>query len=241
MGESSWAGAEVAVRAALGAGNLSRLNALLAPEVRWFGSGPGGCYNREHVVAWIDGLPSGFTLLALRRVRNRIAVRAATPAGTETHQLIVLDDRGRITLLLDHPDAASAQRDLVPAPAAAPAVPVAALVPFIDVIDVEVAIAFYALLGFEVTREHRPEDQRVWAWLRCGPSAELMVAVTEEPADAVAQGVLFYLYTDDLDGLREHLRAHGHHPSAIVDGSPGPRRELRVDDPDGYCLMVAER
>jgi len=26
----------------------------------------------------------------------------------------------------------------------------------------------------------------------------------------------------------------------IVDGSPGPKREMTVLDPDGYCLMVAE-
>lgn len=68
-----------------------------------------------------------------------------------------------------------------------------------------------------------------------------MVADTEEPAGPVVQGVQFYLYTDDLDGLREHLRANGVHPIGIADGSPGPRRELRVDDPDGYWLMVAER
>lgn len=53
--------------------------------------------------------------------------------------------------------------------------------------------------------------------------------------------MLFYLYTDDLAGLREHLRAHGFTSSAIADGSPGPEREMRVDDPDGYCLMIAER
>ena len=37
------------------------------------------------------------------------------------------------------------------------------------------------------------------------------------------------------------LRASGAEPSEIADGSPGPREEMRVDDPDGYCLMSAQR
>jgi hypothetical protein len=50
----------------------------------------------------------------------------------------------------------------------------------------------------------------------------------------------FYLYSDDLDALRGHLLANGVEAGAIVDGTPGPRREMTVIDPDGYCLMVAE-
>ncbi|MGH3787053.1 MAG: hypothetical protein ACRDRG_10990 [Pseudonocardiaceae bacterium] len=63
-------------------------------------------------------------------------------------------------------------------------------------------------------------------------NAELMLAETEEPVDAARQGVLFYLYSSDLVGLRAHLRANGAAPSDIADGSPGPREEMRVDDPD---------
>lgn len=245
MGEPSWAGTEERVRAALGTGSLGGLVPLLAPSVRWFGSGPGGCRTREDVVAFVGGLPAGFRLLGLRRAADRIALHVAGPSGAEAHQLLVLDGDGHITVIVDHPDSASAHRDLVPARPDAAAVAVDALVPFVQVADVEASIAFYRLLGFEAVREYRPDERRVWAWLRCGPAdgqrAELMVAGTEEPADPAAQGVLFYLYTDDLDGLREHLRAHGAHPSGIADGTPGPRRELRVDDPDGYCLMIAER
>lgn len=238
MAEQSWERTADAVRAALDAGELDGLVPLLAPEVRWHGAGAGGCRSRDDVRAWVGGLPPGFRLLDLRRVADRIGLRVATPTGDEAHQLVVLDDDGRITLVLDHPDAASVQRDLVP-PSDPGAVAVDALVPFVDVVDVEASIAFYALLGFAVVAEHRHEDVRTWARLRSG-AAELMVAQAEEPPDPAAQRVLFALRTADLDGLRQHLRARGHHPSAIVDGSPGPRRELRVDDPDGYCLMIAE-
>lgn len=245
MGEPEWAIAETAVRAALETGALSELIPLLTPTVRWHGSGPGGCRNREDVVAMLDGLPSGFQLSDLRRVGDQIALRVTDPAGDEVHQVIGLDADGHIATILDHPDSASVEADLTPADPDGPAAAPDALVPFVQVADIEASIAFYALLGFDVTREHRPAQQRVWAWLRSGPAdgqrGELMIARTEEPVDPARQGVLFYLYTDDLTNLRRHLRAHGHRPSAIADGSPGPRRELRIDDPDGYCLMIAER
>ncbi len=54
------------------------------------------------------------------------------------------------------------------------------------------------------------------------------------------ESVFFYLYAPDLSGLRDHLVAHGVTVGEIVDGTPGPREEMRVTDPDGYCLMVAQ-
>jgi len=52
--------------------------------------------------------------------------------------------------------------------------------------------------------------------------------------------VLFYLYARDLVAVRDHLVAHGLTPGEIIDGTPDPRHEMRVTDPDGYCLMVAQ-
>lgn len=112
--------------------------------------------------------------------------------------------------------------------------------PFVHVRDVTASVAFYGLLGFDVTEEYRPRDSLLWAALSSG-NAELMLARHDGPIDAARQGVLFYLYSDDLAGLREHLRANGATPSEIADGSPGPSEEMRVDDPDGYCLMIAQR
>ena len=60
------------------------------------------------------------------------------------------------------------------------------------------------------------------------------------PVDASAQGVVFYLYSPDLATLRETLVRAGVAVTAIGDGSPGPREEMRVVDPDGYCLMIAQ-
>ncbi|MEK6273125.1 MAG: hypothetical protein AABM42_10840 [Actinomycetota bacterium] len=58
--------------------------------------------------------------------------------------------------------------------------------------------------------------------------------------DPRQQRILFYLYTPDLTALRESLGAQGVAVGPIVDGSPGPEREMSLCDPDGYCLMVAE-
>jgi hypothetical protein len=58
--------------------------------------------------------------------------------------------------------------------------------------------------------------------------------------DPGAQGVIFYVFAEDLQGLRQHLIANGEHPGPIVDGSPGPSEEVEIRDPDGYKLMIAQ-
>ena len=63
---------------------------------------------------------------------------------------------------------------------------------------------------------------------------------SSDPIDHDRQGVLFYLYSHDLAALRGQLLAAGIEAGEIKDGSPGPRQEMRVTDPDGYLLMVAQ-
>ena len=113
------------------------------------------------------------------------------------------------------------------------------LVPFVHVEDVARSIAFYQQLGFVPASVYRYRERPVWAALRSG-AAELMVTVDGDPVDPAGQGVLFYLYAPDLAALRDQLLAHGVDAGEIVDGSPGPRQELKVTDPDGYVLMVAQ-
>jgi catechol 2,3-dioxygenase-like lactoylglutathione lyase family enzyme len=112
------------------------------------------------------------------------------------------------------------------------------LIPFVHVSDVARSIAFYGLLGFEVRDTYEHEGRLDWAALTSG-DAQLMLAYADAPIDPRSQAVLFYLYADDLDGLRDHLLANGVVAGEIADGSPGPEREMRLADPDGYCLMIA--
>ena len=120
-----------------------------------------------------------------------------------------------------------------------PTAPVEDLIPFVHVADVARSIAFYELLGFAVRATLGPSDRLEWAALG-HQQAKLMVARADSPVDSNRQGVLFYLYTHDLPALQTHLRAHGQPAGAIRDGTPGPRHEMRVHDPDGYVLMVAQ-
>jgi catechol 2,3-dioxygenase-like lactoylglutathione lyase family enzyme len=126
------------------------------------------------------------------------------------------------------------------------AAPISGLVPMIHVADVERSAAFYRLLGFEVGNAVPRDPPREWVWLfapnagdwRRGPN--LMLTRSARPIDAAAQDVLFYLYAADLPSLRAAFLAKGLHPGEIGYPEYLPRGEFRVEDPDGYTLMIAQ-
>jgi predicted enzyme related to lactoylglutathione lyase len=120
-----------------------------------------------------------------------------------------------------------------------PADAVSDLVPFAHVTDVNRSVAFYERLGFEMLHEARADGRRIWAFLERG-DARLMVAEADGAFDPEAQGIIFYLYTRDLDALRARLVDDGVDAGEITTGGPGPDRQLEVTDPDGYVLMLAE-
>jgi ketosteroid isomerase-like protein/uncharacterized glyoxalase superfamily protein PhnB len=116
---------------------------------------------------------------------------------------------------------------------------VSRLVPFVKVTDVERAVAFYHHLGFTPQSVFKYRGRLSWAELE-SDGAEIMFEGTSDPIEPDRSGVLFYLYSHDLAALRDQLVAAGIEAGAIADGSPGPRQEMRVTDPDGYVLMVAQ-
>jgi hypothetical protein len=81
------------------------------------------------------------------------------------------------------------------------------LIPFVHVRDVARSIAFYHHLGFVVTSVYKYRGDPAWAELR-SQDALLMVS-TGTPIDQANQGILFYLYSDNLAALREQLLAVG--------------------------------
>jgi catechol 2,3-dioxygenase-like lactoylglutathione lyase family enzyme len=113
------------------------------------------------------------------------------------------------------------------------------LIPFVHVADVRRSIEFYERLGFTVSGTHVHDGALDWAALESG-AARLMLARAGPPDAGARRTVLFYLYSPDLADLREHLVAEGIAVGPIRDGTPGPRREMALSDPDGYCLMIAE-
>lgn len=124
--------------------------------------------------------------------------------------------------------------------------PISGLVPMIHVADVESSAAFYRHLGFEVGNRVPKTGQPQWAWLyapgvadwKRGPN--LMLSRTGRPLRPDAQDALFYLYATDLVSLREKLLRDGLAPGEIAYPDYLPKGEFRLQDPDGYCLMIAQ-
>lgn len=117
---------------------------------------------------------------------------------------------------------------------------VRAFTPMLHVADVLRGAAFYAQLGFEIESRHDdPHSGRpVWVGLQHPGGAELMLVLADGPIDDGVQGVLFYVYCDDVAAMHAHLRALG---VAVGDiGYPfyRPDGEFRIADPDGYVCMV---
>jgi catechol 2,3-dioxygenase-like lactoylglutathione lyase family enzyme len=115
------------------------------------------------------------------------------------------------------------------------------LVAFAHVASVERSTAFYADLGFRVLNTVVPKDQTapVWAWLE-SDQANLMVGTASGPIDHTQQAILFYLYFDNIKETRADLVAHGHTPGDIKYPFYMPGGECRLEDPDGYVLMLAQ-
>lgn len=131
------------------------------------------------------------------------------------------------------------------------------LIPLIHVVDVELSAAFYAHLGFVVERRMTLADGRTnWASLRAG-EARIMFALADPPIAPEVQGLILYLYVEDVAALRRQLLAAGLADGGSFCGQPGPNGgrqvvfavshpdympagEIRVADPDGYCLLVGQ-
>lgn len=115
------------------------------------------------------------------------------------------------------------------------------LVAFAHVADVERSIGFYSGLGFKVANSVVPEGQStpVWAWLE-SEKANLMVGLASGPVDASQQAILFYLYYDDIRQTRSALLELGYTCGGIKYPFYMPGGEFRLEDPDGYVLMLAQ-
>jgi len=131
-------------------------------------------------------------------------------------------------------------------PQVSEAAPLTGLVPMIRVADVERSAAFYGLLGFDVGNKVPRTGTPHWAWLyapkvanwKHGPNLMLVRGDGEIKPDS--EMVLFYLYATNLVELRDRLIAEGVKVSEISYPEYLPEGEFRTQDPDGYCLMVAQ-
>jgi catechol 2,3-dioxygenase-like lactoylglutathione lyase family enzyme len=107
------------------------------------------------------------------------------------------------------------------------------------VADVQRSVDFYKMLGMELRGSLKNGDAFQWAHVAC-EGAELMFARASGSVIASQQAVLFYLYSPDLIALRQHLLVSGVHVSAITYPDYMPKGEIRVEDPDGYVLLIGQ-
>jgi predicted enzyme related to lactoylglutathione lyase len=114
----------------------------------------------------------------------------------------------------------------------------ASLVPIAHVEDVRRSVEFYQLLGFVVNNTFEQQGRLQWAWLQNG-GAQLMLAHSDRPMNPGAQDILFYMYAPDVAAYRDELVEKGVRVGSIKYPFYSPRGEFRVDDPDGYCLIIA--
>jgi hypothetical protein len=110
--------------------------------------------------------------------------------------------------------------------------------PLLHVADVARSIRFYEQLGF-ITIDTDRQIPIGWARMHCEGGA-LMFLRAERPIDVSAQTVLFYMYTPELSQLREQLVAAGLIVGRIARPDYMKSGELRLDDPDGYVILVGQ-
>lgn len=134
------------------------------------------------------------------------------------------------------------------------------LIAMAHVADVEKSLAFYELLGFVGKSILRDEHGAAfWASAVSG-RAEIMFTRASGPVDPAVQAVIFYMYARDVAALRAHLLGRGVPDAGVFRGGPlantvngglgvvfeitrpfyMPEGELRVADPDGYCILVGQ-
>ncbi|HEY6373850.1 MAG TPA: VOC family protein [Candidatus Sulfotelmatobacter sp.] len=117
---------------------------------------------------------------------------------------------------------------------------VTGLIPMAHAAEVQRAVDFYRKLGMEVRGSLRDRSGNLqWVHLGC-EQADLMLTRASAAVIPSPQAVLFYLYSPDLIALRDHLLAAGVKVSPITYPEYKPKGEIRVDDPDGYCLLIGQ-
>ncbi|MBS1883478.1 MAG: nuclear transport factor 2 family protein [Actinobacteria bacterium] len=252
---------------AMAAGDLGVLAETLDPDASWRAvhDGPWNCEGREAILATFSrnldtGLRGTIEEMAPEGSRVLVGFRPELPPEdgrpldegiayvvvTFRNHLIVdlkgCEDRASA---LSYMQGTGSGSSVTPGPwppvdGADPSAPrVNRLVPFVHVDDVARSVDFYRHLGFTVDSAYEYKGRPVWVAVS-SEGAELMLTLDGHPIEPSGQGVLFYLYSTDLAGLRERLLAAGIEAGEIEDGSPGPSEEMRVLDPDGYVLMIAQ-
>lgn len=114
------------------------------------------------------------------------------------------------------------------------------LTPMALAANVQRSVNFYQLLGMELRGQLKTSSGDLQWGHVASERAELMLARATEPVVPSQQAVLFYLYSPNLAALREHLISAGIRVSPFTYPDYMPKGEVRVEDPDGYTLLIGQ-
>ena len=117
--------------------------------------------------------------------------------------------------------------------------PIDALIAYAHVEDVGQSVEFYGRLGLEVENTHTVDGRLAWAYM-ARDGARVMLALADGPIDAGSQAVLFYCWTPDVHALHDELATAGVEVGPVTQPFYMPAGEFRVEDPDGYVVLVGQ-
>jgi catechol 2,3-dioxygenase-like lactoylglutathione lyase family enzyme len=116
------------------------------------------------------------------------------------------------------------------------------VVPLFGVTDIDASTRFYVQgLGFEMTKEWKPEGRLRWCWLELGGAALMLQEFWREgqhanlPVGKLGEGVSLNFICADALAMYHDLRGRGLDPKQPFVGNGMWVTE--VTDPDGYHLF----
>jgi catechol 2,3-dioxygenase-like lactoylglutathione lyase family enzyme len=114
------------------------------------------------------------------------------------------------------------------------------LAPFAHVADVARSIEFYTLLGFKPAFVAKGGDGKpYWAHMKSG-TGSLLLGLADAPISRTEQGIMLYMYCEDVAGLRQRLLNAHTNVSEIRRPPYMQEGEIRVEDPDGYTILIGQ-
>src|SRR5437879_4593556 len=116
-----------------------------------------------------------------------------------------------------------------------------ALIPMAHVADVQRAVDFYNLLGFEAISMMKHDDGHCfWAHVRSDKAHLMFTADPESVGVDKESTVVLYLYANDLVKLRQDLLAKSVKVSEISYPVYMQKGEVCLEDPDGYTVLIGQ-
>jgi catechol 2,3-dioxygenase-like lactoylglutathione lyase family enzyme len=106
--------------------------------------------------------------------------------------------------------------------------------------NVQRSVNFYELLGMKLRGQLKTSSGDLPRAQVASEQAEWMFARTTEPVVPRQPAGLFYLYPPNLVALRESLISAGVRVSPITYPDSMPKGEVRVEDPDGYTVLIGQ-